>query len=64
MRVSKIEHCVDCNKEFPRKELNRRHRCQDCRIIIVRDNMSQLMAHSGPQYEKWKQGVRAAAEKL
>lgn len=64
MRASKIVHCVDCNEEFPRKELNRKGRCQECRIKIVRENMGQLMAHEGPHYEKWKQGIRAAAARL
>lgn len=64
VRVSKIIKCVDCGHEFPRKELNRNFRCYDCRIKIVRDNMKQLMAHRGPEYEKWKKAIQAAAEKL
>ncbi|MBA7586539.1 hypothetical protein ES708_28541 [subsurface metagenome] len=62
--ASKIVHCVDCNEEFPRKELNRNGRCQDCAMKVVGDNMRQLMAHEGPHYEKWKQSMRAAANKL
>ncbi|MBA7677103.1 hypothetical protein ES703_85351 [subsurface metagenome] len=64
MRASKIVKCVDCGREFPRKELNRMFRCRGCRIKISHDNAEQLMAKSGPEYEKWKQGVKAAAEKL
>ncbi|MBA7586216.1 hypothetical protein ES708_28212 [subsurface metagenome] len=64
MSENKMIPCVDCGKEHPRKELNRKLRCPDCRIKILRDNMQQLMDHEGPHYEKWKQGVKAAAEKL
>ena len=61
---SKIVKCVDCGREFPRKELNRKFRCPDCRIKILRENMGQLMAHEGPQYEKWKTAVKASVAKL
>jgi len=61
---SKRVKCVDCGKEFPRKELNRKFRCLACATKILRDNMGDLMAHEGPQYEKWKQSMKAAAERL
>lgn len=64
MIESKIVKCIDCGNEFPRKELNRKFRCQECRIKILRDNMGQLMAHEGPHYEKWKVSLKAAAAKL
>jgi len=64
VRASKIVKCVDCGKEYPRKELNRRLRCQDCAMAAVRDAMTQMHQKSGPYYEKYKQGVKAAAEKL
>ena len=62
--MAKIYYCVDCGLELPRKDLNRHHRCQDCRIKISRDNMQQLRSHDGPHYEKWKQALKAAAQKL
>lgn len=61
---SKIIKCVDCGKEFPRRELNRKFRCPDCARKIVEDNMGQLMAHQGSHYEKWKERMKAVAEKL
>ena len=64
MRVSKIVPCVDCGKELPRKELNRRRRCRDCAGAAVRDAMNQLAAREGPYYQKWKSMMKAAAEKL
>ncbi len=64
MKASTIVPCVDCGKELPRKELNRRGRCHDCAMAAVSGSMSQLMAHSGPFYEKWKQSMKAAADKL
>ena len=64
MRASKMVHCVDCNKEFLRKQLNRSRRCHDCAVKIVGENIGQLMAHEGPHYAKWRQSVIAAAEKL
>jgi len=64
MRTSKIVKCVDCGREYPRKELNRSGRCLSCGSNAILESMSQLMAHSGPYYEKWKQGIKAATEKL
>lgn len=64
VRASKIVPCVDCNEEFPRKELNRMGRCHDCAMAAVRDSMTQLHNKSGPYYEKWKKAVRTAAQKL
>ena len=55
MTGSKIVKCVDCQREFPRKELNRKLRCPDCAIVVLRDCMTQMMEKSGPYYEKWKQ---------
>lgn len=64
VRASKIVKCVDCGEEFPRKELNRNRRCQDCRIKIVGDNVRQLTAHAGPHYDKWKARIKEAAGRL
>ena len=61
---SKVVKCVDCGKEYPRKELNRNFRCPDCRMKIVGENMWQLHRHEGPHYEKWRVAVKAAAGKL
>lgn len=61
---SQIVKCIDCGKEYPRKELNRNFRCQDCAWGIVGETAYQLHAHQGPHYEKWKQAVKAAAGKL
>ena len=63
-KASKIVKCVDCGREFPRKELNRKLRCQECRIKVVRDNTLQLMRHEGPHYEKWKARIKEAARRL
>ena len=64
MRQSKPDKCVDCGGEFPRKELNRNHRCRDCAWKAVEACPRQLHDKSGPYYERWKQGIRAAAGKL
>lgn len=64
MKASKIVKCIDCGKEHPRKELNRMLRCPDFAWDAIGDICDQLMAHKGPYYEKWKQGMRAASEKL
>jgi len=61
---SKIVKCIDCDREFPRKELNRMGRCPECAMAAMRDDITQMHAHSGPYYEKWKQAVKAAAGKL
>lgn len=62
--ASKIVKCVDCGKEFPRKELNRHFRCHDCAWDLVPKVATQLHDHSGPYYEKWKERMKAVAETL
>ena len=62
--ISGIYKCVDCGGDFPRKELNRKFRCQDCAMIALQDNMHALLNKHGAYYEKWKQSIRAAADKL
>jgi len=61
---SKIVPCVDCGEEYPRKELNRKFRCHDCAMEIIRANMWELNRHEGPNYEKWRRAMQAAANKL
>ena len=61
---SKIVKCVDCGTEYPRKELNRNFRCHDCAWKKAGEIPVQLMAQSGPEYEKWKQSMKAVAERL
>ncbi len=56
---SKIVKCIDCGRESPRKELNHMLRCRDCAMKAVRETMEQMIEHSGPYYEKWKQSMRA-----
>ena len=62
--TSGIYKCVDCGRDFTRKELNRNFRCKECRIKIVSDNMQQLMRHEGPLYDKWREKVKEAASRL
>ncbi len=63
-KASKIVKCVDCGREFPRKELNRGGRCQDCGMAACRDSMIQLHQKSGPYYERWRESIKAAAGRL
>ena len=53
-RASTIVKCVDCGKELPRKQLNRKLRCSDCALKKVRAVMTQMFKKSGPEYEHWK----------
>ncbi|MBA7582390.1 hypothetical protein ES708_24318 [subsurface metagenome] len=63
-KASKIVKCAECGGDFPRKELNRNFHCQDCRMKVLRETMEQLHRKEGPRYEKWKQGMKAAAGRL
>ena len=63
-KASKVVKCVDCGREFPRKELNRKGRCQDCAMVAVRDAMVQLHQKSGPYYESWKRGIKEGVGRL
>jgi hypothetical protein len=59
MRKPGLFKCVDCGKELPRKELNRHFRCLECVQKKVHDVVYQLHDHSGPEYEHWKEAMRA-----
>jgi len=61
---SRIYKCIDCWGDFTRKELNRKFRCKDCAMKALQDNMHALLNKHGAYYEKWKQSIRAAADKL
>lgn len=61
---SKIVKCVDCGVEHPRKELNRKFRCIDCGFPFMVKTINQIHDKSGPEYEKWKAQVKAAASSL
>lgn len=50
---SKIVSCVDCGKEYPRKELNRHFRCSDCALTVMREVFEQMVKREGPYWEKW-----------
>ncbi len=58
VRMSKIDHCVDCQEEFPHKLLNRMGRCHECAWKALGEASSQLANHSGPYYEKWKAAMK------
>lgn len=58
MSTSKIVKCIDCGREFPRKELNRNFRCHDCAEKAMMDTRHQLWDKSGPYYEKWKAAMK------
>ena len=62
--VSKMTKCVDCGKEFPRKELNRRLRCWDCALKKMLAVGRQLHDRSGPEYEHWKEQIKAKIGRL
>lgn len=63
-KASKIVPCVDCQEEFPRKELNRMGRCDKCAFYAVRDAMTQFHNHAGPYYEKWKTRMKERIGRL
>jgi len=48
-----VERCIDCSREFPKEELNRKGCCLDCAIKRMREAAEQMAAHDGPYYEKW-----------
>ena len=56
-KPSEVVPCVDCQRLYTKKQLNRMGRCPDCASHAVRDAIVQLHAHSGPYYEKWKRAV-------
>ena len=64
VRMSKIVPCVDCQEMFPRKLLNRMGRCHDCAMKKMLSVPRQLHDHSGPEYEHWKEQIKASIGRL
>lgn len=59
----KERKCIDCGSPLPpgkRKD----SLCGECAYKRVRESARQLKEKEGPYYEKWKAGVKAAAERL
>jgi len=55
--------CVECGNLLPpgtRKD----RLCGECAYRHVMESARQLKEKKGPYYEKWKAGVKAAAERL
>jgi len=52
--TSKIVKCIDCGKQYLRKELNRNFRCHDCAYKKVGEAAYQIHCKEGPEYERWK----------
>lgn len=63
-RPSKIVRCVDCKREFPRKELNRHFRCKNCRVKKFLAVVEGMYKKQGPEYEHWKQRMKEAVGRL
>jgi len=63
-RASKIVKCVDCGREFPRKELNRNLRCRECSLPAMVRTINQIKDKSGPEYKKWKESMQNAVRRL
>ncbi len=61
---SKIVKCVDCGKEYPRKELNRHFRCHDCTWPKMLAVMTGMIEKTGPEYEKWRHAMKRAVGSL
>lgn len=62
--VSKIVKCVDCGKEYPRKELNRKWRCPDCGMNKMVAVIRGMYYKSGPEYEHWKKQTKRSLRRL
>lgn len=58
-----IGKCIDCGIQLP---LGRAKAglCPECAWKHQLENAKQLKEKKGPYYEKWKAGVKAAAERL
>jgi len=57
-----VKICIDCKREFSRKALNRRGRCQECAMKAWRDAAEQMHQRDGPYYERWLEGKHKAVE--
>lgn len=63
-KASEITKCVDCEKEFLRKLLNRNRRCPDCSSRKIRAVITQLHNKSGLEYENWKKSMKNGIGRL
>ena len=58
-----LGNCVDCGKLLPPGKA-KKGLCFACGIQHIADNARQMKEKKGPYYERWKAGVKAAAERL
>lgn len=61
---SKIIKCVDCGREFENRGQRRKQYCIECGYGRVSETTRQLSEKKGPIYDKWRERIKAAAERL
>ena len=54
--------CCECGKEYQAMRPSRTGACIDCGMKHVEEAASQLRAHKGPYYDRWKEGIRLFIE--
>lgn len=59
----KEKKCVDCGKLLSSGK-HQSGLCRQCASWRVYENARQMKVKKGPYYEKWKAGVKAAADRL
>lgn len=63
-RISRRTKCVDCGKEFLRKQLNRKFRCPECAWRKMCRVAEEIHSKSGPEYEHWKEKLEASLRRI
>lgn len=55
--------CKNCGAMFQPQTASQSNCNVKCSMARVRENIVQMVGKRGPNYEKWRQGMRAAAER-
>jgi hypothetical protein len=56
----KIRHCKVCGAETDPADLSLHKKCPACTARLMDENNSQLAAHNGPYFDKWRRAMAAS----
>ena len=63
MKITKVK-CVDCGEEFEVQGYKKKERCSVCAFKRCGEAAHQMMAKSGPFYDKWVESMKQIPDNI